>query len=345
MKRVEKRGKVQKMVGTRLQLRQKWKLEMVRKQIADRRSVNNIHAQLVRESVTQEVQREYVNRLLRMREILTEAGVGENKEEVTKYLLNMATTPGTQGASTPEGVRSALVWEQKIRVAEGNLDHVWAQDIVLSLAVANIKQKAKDRNPPRGTLTDGMFDQVLQDVNRRRGKLMTCAVVVAALGALRGCELECIRKGDLQLGDGGDYRLVLRKNKGARTYSKKPKIQLRTITMPQVVAAIRYAETTVGHGDIIFPWSKQRISKEVSRACKNCRFENGLVYDGAHVLKHYGNAKHKQWLNDPRSQKVTGLSQRMRLHYSTPIAERQQKVSGDGGSGKKRLAKKSSRAT
>ena len=154
---------------------------------------------------------------------------------------------------------------------------------------------------------------------RANGPQLARAFRVQYYAALRSCEVEKIRGGDLRV-EGSWSHLLIRHDKTKSYSTDKQRCKPLTHVATEEV---RNALRDVTHGDLAFPaYKKRSTSKLVKRASTELGWPSGVTFDGTHTLRHGGTGAIVENVADMMSSALSGMSRQVRpKHYLAPRSQ------------------------
>ena len=235
------------------------------------------------------------------------------------FLNHLAVT--SKSSSTIQGYHSALLFFQEVhRLDLGKEEQPWAKDPIVMRAVEGAKCLSKRKSTdiqPRGYVTESMLTQLVAwFAVRRDGLQLADALKVQYYAALRSCEVELLRGGDL-CGEGNRMYLVVRCDKTQKFSTDR----LRNKPLhPYAISIIQPIMNTVPHGYLAFPaYKKRNVSKCLKQAAKELAWPPGVRFDGTHTLRHGGTEVVVNEALDVMMDALSGMSSRVReRHYMRP---------------------------
>lgn len=187
-----------------------------------------------------------------------------------------------------EGIRSALLKEQNILGLENWAGHPECIELVSGFFYKSGNQTKK---PIKGTITPEMFEDLLK-LTISVAERYHDGQVVQYGGALRGCQLIDIQKGDY---DVPSHTLTIRKDKrckASNASTHKYGVHTKKILCVHAQKVLTHLqEKTVNVGDLLFPvknWNYKNYSLHFKSCAKALGWNPLLKWDGSHILRHGG---------------------------------------------------------
>ena len=226
--------------------------------------------------------------------------------------------------STFQGYRSALLFYQECQSFDLEAgERPWAGDRLILRAVDGAAVEAEQHRQekcPRGYVSENMLHELVRWVTpRANGPQLARAFRVQYYAALRSCEVEKIRGGDLRV-EGSWSHLLIRHDKTKSYSTDKQRCKPLTHVATEEV---RNALRDVTHGDLAFPaYKKRSTSKLVKRASTELGWPSGVTFDGTHTLRHGGTGAIVENVADMMSSALSGMSRQVRQkHYLAPHSQ------------------------